>query len=163
MRFIAILSVSVVALASAAAATAGITRHATTASYSLTLDIGPTEAMYTQAQVKAKHPTTGEVMLGGAMSSAMSAMTGETERHLELHVHSRKTGAVVTNVTPQITLTDTTGMTMAAKLDVVSMEGITAGATDLHYGNNVSLKLGDVYTVAVVVKGEKASFTFTAA
>jgi hypothetical protein len=162
MRFV-ILGVAVVALASANVALAGVTRHATTASYTLTLDVGPTQAMYTAAQVKAKHVTTGEVMLGEAMmSGSMSAMKGETERHLELHVHSRKTGLVVTKVMPKITLTDTTAMGMAAKLDVVSMEGITAGASDFHYGNNVSLKLGDEYTVTAVVNGEKASFTFKA-
>jgi hypothetical protein len=163
MRF-AILGVFVAALASATVATAGISRHATTASYSLTLDVGPTAAMYTAAEVKARHITAGEVMLGGAMmSSSMSAMKGETERHLELHVHSRKTGAVVKNLMPQIALTDTAAMGMAAKLDVVSMEGITAGAADFHYGNNVSLKLGDDYTVTAVVNGEKASFMFKAA
>jgi hypothetical protein len=164
MRVVSPTVVVLVALISATAAAAGITEHAKTASYSLTLDVGPTAAMYTEAQVKAKHLTKGEVMLGGAMmSTSMSAMKGETERHLELHVYSRKTGAVVTNVLPQITLTDTTAMGMAAKLDVVSMEGITEGASDLHYGNNVSLKLGDEYTVNAVVHGEKASFTFKAA
>jgi hypothetical protein len=162
-RLVSTTAVVLVALVSAATASAGITQHATTASYSLTLDIGPTAAMYTQAQVKAKHITNGEVMLGGAMmSTSMSAMKGETERHLELHVYSRKTGAVVSNVMPEITLTDTTAMGMAAKLDVVSMEGITEGASDYHYGNNVSLKLGDEYTVNAVVHGEKASFTFKA-
>ena len=164
MRFIPVLGVAALALGSVAAAAAGITRHATTASYSLTLDVGPAAAMYTPAQVKAKHLKTGEVMLGGAMmNTSMSAMKGETERHLELHVRSRKTGAVVANVMPQISLTDSTAMGMATKLDVVSMEGISEGAADLHYGNNVSLKLGDEYTVTAAVNGEKASFTFKAA
>ena len=164
MRLVAILAALGAVLVSATTAAAGITRTATTASYSLTLNVGPTEMMYTQAQVKAKHPKTGEVMLGGAMmSSAMNAMKGEASRHLELHVHLRKTGAVVANVMPSIMVTDTTAMGMTSKVDVATMEGVTAGAADLHYGNDVSLKVGDTYSVRVVVNGEKASFTFKAA
>ena len=163
MRFLAILGVLAAALAAAGTAAAGITRHATTASYSLTLDVGPTETMYTQAQVAAKHPKSGEVMLAGAMMSSMTAMKGELTRHLELHVFSRKTGAVVKTVMPLISLTDTTAMGMSSKVDVATMEGIGEGAADLHYGNNVALKTGDTYAVDVSVNGEKASFTFKAA
>ena len=48
------------AAAAAAAATVGpITRHATTKAHALTLAVGPLEAMYTPAEVKAKHPTSG--------------------------------------------------------------------------------------------------------
>ena len=97
-------------------------------------------------------------MMGNSM-----AMKGETERHLELHVKSASTGAVVSNVKPKITITDTTAMSMAGtKLAVVAMQGVTKGASDFHYGNNVSLKPGDTYKVSVVVNGEKASFTFKA-
>ena len=35
--------------------------------YVFALSIGPYEAMYTPAQVKAKHPTDGEVMVSGKM------------------------------------------------------------------------------------------------
>jgi hypothetical protein len=155
------MAAGLVAVATAAAA--GVTKHATTARYSLTLHIGPMEAMYTQAQVNAKHPTSGEVMLGGAMmAGSMGAMKGAVERHLELHVASRATGKVVTNVMPTIALTDTTAHAMAEKLEVVSMEGIGQGTADLHYGNNVSLDIGHTYTVTVDVHGEKAALTFKA-
>ena len=60
MRPAAGAAVAVVALLGAAvAAAATITKTATTPGYSLTLAVGPTEMMYTPAQVKAKHPTTG--------------------------------------------------------------------------------------------------------
>jgi hypothetical protein len=118
--------------------------------------------MYTPAQVRAKHPSSGEVMVGGGMmsSSMPSSMGGAVERHLELHVHSRATGAVVTGVMPTIELSDETSHAMPVKLAVVAMEGIGQGTADLHYGNNVSLEMGQTYLVKVAVHGETASFTF---
>ena len=167
MRTVAVLVVSAATLVAASSASAAIiTRTAKTVAYSLTLDVGPAETMYSQADVKKMHPKTGELMIGGsmAMTGSMALMKGDVERHLELHVASRLTGAVVTNVVPTITLTDSSAMAMAAtKVDAVAMQSVTKGASDRHYGNNVSLKLGDAYKVSVVVHGEKASFTFKAA
>ena len=55
MRLVLGAAAATVALVGAAAASAtDITRHATTASYSLAFLVGPSEAMYTPAQVKAK-------------------------------------------------------------------------------------------------------------
>jgi hypothetical protein len=166
MRAVAVLIASAAALvASTGASAATITRTAKTASYSLTLNVGPAETMYTQADAKMMHPKTGEVMIGGSMSMAtsMKGMTGEVQRHLELHVTLRSTGAVVTNLLPSIAVSDTSAMAMTTtKLAVVAMQGVTKGPADRHYGNNVSLKPGDTYAVSVVVKGEKASFSFKA-
>jgi len=163
MRLTAVLAASaavLIAVATSWAAT--ISKAATTASYRLSLDVGPVEPMYTPAQVKAKHLTSGEVMVGGAMMAG-SMMSGAVERHLELHVYSRKTGAVVGNVTPTIALTDETAHAKPLKLEVVAMEGIGQGRADLHYGNNVSVDVGHTYKVAVVVGGEPATFSFEAA
>lgn len=146
-----------------AASAAPITRSATTKTYKLTLAVGPLETMYTQAEVKAKHPTSGEAMVG---STAMGGMSmGAANRHLEVHVASRTTGKVVTNVSPTIMLTDTSamgGMATAEKVNAMAMEGLGEGAADLHYGDNVKLTAGHVYKVAVTVKGERATFTFKA-
>jgi hypothetical protein len=87
-------------LGAAAASAATITRHSTTKTYVLTLTVGPLETMYTPAQVKAKHPTGGEVMVGGSMGSGMSM--GPGNRHLEAHIHSRATGKVMIGVVPTI-------------------------------------------------------------
>jgi len=164
MRVIATLAIAIAALGAAAAAMAAtISEQATTGSYALTLNVGAMEAMYTPAQVKAKHPISGEVMLGGAMmAGSMAAMKGAVERHLEVHIHLRKTGAVVTGVTPTITLSDETGHAMAEKLEAVAMEGIGQGSADLHYGNNVSLTLGHTYKLTVAVQRETATFSFKA-
>ena len=148
------------------ASAAVITKTATTATYKLTLDVGPLETMYTQAQVDAKHPKTGEVMIdtgmGGMSMGDMKMAAGN--RHLEVHIASRVTGKAVSGLMPTISLEDTGGMPMAmsSKVDVVEMEGIGQGMSDLHYGNNVKLTGGHTYKVVVTVKGEKASFTFRA-
>jgi hypothetical protein len=164
MRLTTVAAVALFALvATCVAAAATISEQASTASYALTLNVGPMEAMYTQSQVKAKHPTSGEVMLGGSMmAGSMDSSMGAVRRHLEVHVHSRKSGAVVTNLIPTITLTDETAHAMAEKLEVVAMEGIGQGSSDLHYGNNVALDPGHTYKVTVALGGQTASLTFKA-
>jgi hypothetical protein len=133
----------------------------TTATYKLTLSVGSVEKMYTADEVRMKHPTSGEVMVGHAMT--MEGMTmGTANRHLEVHVVSRSTGKVVTNARPTITLTDTSAMAMSEKVNAMAMQGIGEGTADLHYGDNVKLTAGHVYKVVVTVKGEKATFTFKA-
>jgi len=143
------------------ASAATITQHATTKTYELTLDVGPLETMYTQAEVNAKHPKTGEVMLGGSMGVGGMAMPAGNG-HLEVHVASRATGKVLAVAPSSITLTDTSGVAMTEKVGIVEMEGIGEGTADLHYGNNGKLTAGHTYKVVVAVKGETASFTFRA-
>jgi len=161
-RLVAVLAAAL--LVAAPAFGAVITRRATTATYKLTLSVGPTEAMYTMDEVKAKHPKTGEVMVGESTSMGGMSM-GRANRHLEVHIAARATGKTVTNVSPTITLTDTSamsGMSKAQKVNAMAMEGIGEGAADLHYGDNVKLTPGHVYRVVVTIKGEKAEFTFKA-
>lgn len=158
-RIACVFGAALLIVSSATAAV--ITRTATTATYKLTLAAGPVETMYTQAEVKAKHPTSGEVMVG-SMGMGRMAM-GAANRHLEVHVASRATGKVVTNVSPRIMLTDTSAMGgMDENVNAMAMQGIGAGIADLHYGDNVKLAAGHVYKVAVTVKGERATFTFKA-
>ena len=161
-RVASLLAVAALLTATVASA-ATITREAKTKSYALTLTIGPLEKMYTQAQVKAMHPKTGEMMMDGSMGSGMSM--GKGTRHLEVHIHSRATGEMVTNVRPTIGLHDKTamsGMNMTVKVPVMAMTGVHEGMSDLHYGNNVPLTTGHVYEVVVTVNKETATFTFRA-
>ena len=162
MRSIAVLLVSAATLVDATGAAAGtITRHARTPSYSLTLVVGPKEAMYTPAQVRKLHPTKGEMMVGGgATAGSMHGMGASTERHLELAIHSRRTGAVVADVRPRITVTAAHAMEAGDAIDAVAMRGVGEGRSDLHYGNNVSLVSGQLYRVDVAVRGQRATFIF---
>jgi len=156
-------SLGAAALLAGTASAAPITKQAFTKSYKLTLDVGPVETMYTQADVKMKHPSSGEVIVGSSGSMGMSM--GHANHHLEVHVLSRATGKVVTGAKPSITLTDESAMgsmKAAEKVDAMAMEGIGQGVSDLHYGDNVQLTPGHTYRVVVVVDGEKASFAFRA-
>jgi hypothetical protein len=119
--------------------------------------------MYTPAQVKSMHPKMGEVMVGGSMGGGMSM--GKGTRHVEVHIHSRANGRVVTNVSPTMRIRDKTamaGMDMAVKVPVMAMQGIGQGVSDLHYGNNVPLKTGHTYVITVTVNKEPATFTIRA-
>ena len=159
-----VASVLVAALLLAAAASAAtVTQSTTTSSYKVTLVVGPLEVMYTPAEVKAKHPKTGEVMVADSMSGmgGMGSMSAGN-RHLEIHVASRASGKPLATMPSSITLHDTSAMSGTAKVDVVAMEGVGQGMADLHYGNNVKLTAGHMYKVVATVKGEKASFTFRA-
>jgi len=150
-------------LAASASAASAIHVIRTTASYTLMLSVGPKETMYTAAEVKAKHPTSGEVMLDDMSMGGMSMGAGN--RHLEIQVKSRTTDHVLSLMPSSVTLTDASamsGMAMSDKLHVMAMYGIAEGTSDLHYGNNVKLTAGHMYKVVATVKGEKASFTFRA-
>lgn len=133
--------------------------QATTASYTITLDVGPVENMYSQQQVDSSHPTSGEVMLGGVMSMA----SGANARHLEAHICAKASDTVVSNVNPTITMTDTTTAGSAPQSVPISvMQGVTSGASDLHYGNNIDVTPGHSYSVTITVNGETATIPLTA-
>ena len=133
--------------------------EATTARYLFALDAGPTETMYSPSDAASKHPSSGEVMLGGAMSNA--AGPPASARHLEVHICSKDGGQVVQNASPTITLTDTTANGAPQSVPVAVMQGVGQGASDLHYGNNVSLPAGHSYLVIVSSGADRAGFSFT--
>jgi hypothetical protein len=164
----AVVCVFLVCAAAATAKTSPqVQQTAKTKTYALTLTVGPSEAMYTAAQVQAKHLKEGEVTVGSSMSMggghAMS-MEGGMTRHLEVHVRLRSNRKVVTDVVPAIMLVDESSKAMTSSpLQVMAMKGIGEGISDLHYGNNVALVRSHRYTVLVTLKGERAQFAFRAA
>ena len=158
--------VGIVALTFQARADDLVRSESTTTRYRLTLQIGPTERMYSEAEAQAKHPSSGEVMLTGKMAGGMAgmdhAMSGMMTipgmRHVELHVYSLNTGKVVTDARVTIALT---GSDKRRRLvPIARMHGVTEGLDDLHYGNNVMLNTG-AYTVDATVNGEAAHFSVT--
>lgn len=161
-----VLALCPVVLGRAAAASRagdmGMGGHTVTAtkvagSYRITLQIGPMEQMYTQAQYKHKHPKQGEVMLRGTMAMGGMGM-GKMNHHLEVHVLSRATGHVVDNAMVSISYQAKDGMSMSpTKVPVAVMMGIGMGMSDVHYGNNVSMAAG-TYTVMVKVNATSTSF-----
>ena len=117
------------------------------------------ETMYTRAQVKAEHPTSGEEMLSGSMTTGMAGMTMPSgERHLEVHICTAG-GAVYTKGHPTISIVDTSAKALAVMMvPVATMEGIGEGSSDFHYGNNVALTAGHHLRVSVFMNGRKAVF-----
>jgi hypothetical protein len=156
------LALSLVPIATAVAASSSTTpAQASTPSYVYKVYVGSPEQMWTPAQVKAKHPTTGEVMLVGSMGGAMSM--GGSQRHLEVHILSHATGKPVAGVHPTISILDTTAKNaMLIKVPVAEMEGVTAGGSDLHYGNNVDMVGGHLYRVTVTLNGQRGTVTVVA-
>jgi len=151
--------IGIVALAPQSRADDPVTLDSKTKQYQLTLQIGPTETMYSETEAKAKRPTSGEIMLSGKMVGGMTGMMPMSGmRHLELHVHSIDTGKVVTNARVTIVLKGSDKKRQM--LPIVRMYGVTEGLDDLHYGNNVMLSPG-AYTVDATVNGEAAHFSVT--
>jgi 5-hydroxyisourate hydrolase-like protein (transthyretin family) len=126
--------------------------------YRLILMIGPLEKMYTQAQVKQSHPKSGEVMIRGTMVMGGMGMTmGDApNHHLEVHVLLKSTGKAVSNATVKIGVWSAKGK-LVQQVPIAVMQGVKAGANDIHYGNNVALKDG-TYQVRVQVGSVKATF-----
>jgi hypothetical protein len=133
------------------------TQTKTTKSYVFELSVGMAERMWTPAEVRARHPKTGEVMLAGTMGGAMSM--GGSARHVEVQIVRRSTGRVVGTAHPTITLVDlNVENAMAMKVPFAMMRGVDEGAADVHYGNNVDLVAGHRYRVTVTLTGEQAVF-----
>jgi hypothetical protein len=171
MRPLPVGLIAIAALAALAAQGAAAGRAASACSsgqvvktpkYVFALSIGPMETMYTPAQARAKHPGSGEIMLSGQMTGGMAGMTMDTSglRHLELHICT-PAGTVVTNAHPKIVVSDPVSKTMAVAVPVAKMQGVKEGASDIHYGNNVTLDEGHKVTVTVSLDGQTAVFHTT--
>ena len=97
--------------------------------------------------------TTSHTQMGGTAANDV--------RHLEVHICSRSTGKVVQNAQPAITVVDHAKGGMTDHVSVAVMEGVGAGAADLHYGNEMTMPAGHRYTVNVRLNGDTALFNLT--
>jgi len=127
--------------------------------YLFTLLVGPAENMYMPYQVRASHPTQGEVMLRGQMTADVSMLTGGPVRHVEVQICARRTRVVVTNATPRIVVHDLTKHKVVS-LQVAVMEGIGEGVADLHYGNNVAIPRRHRFIITVSWRTDRATFHY---
>ena len=142
-----------------------------TGSYNLSVEIGGLQPMYTARQVASLHPKTGEEQFAGQMvmppgmagmgdlSNIASMDVPRGWHHLEVHVFDRRTGDVIKNLAPTITVLNRSDGT-AVEVPITTMQGVIEGPGDFHYGNNVDLP-GGRYTVSVAVGGETADFDFS--
>jgi predicted metal-binding membrane protein len=128
------------------------TYRAVAGPYALTLTIGPAETMLTPAEARRTHARTGEVMLDGAMASAMPM--GGMQRHLELRVVDRAMGMAVTGA--HVTIRVLGPGAPQSVLRLARMYDTKEGMKDLHYGANLNPARG-VYTVRVGVNNHAAT------
>ena len=134
-------------------------RTQSTAHYRVTLDIGPVPTMLRPDQVASA--TEGEVPLSmPGMPMPTMAMTDQgrpVNRHIEVAVYDKATGARLGSPMPRITITDRkTGSSRELKA-VAAMYDVKEGQGDLHFGDNVHLAKG-TYRITVSVGGERAVF-----
>ena len=140
-------------------AQSGADRAQHTTHYRITLDIGPVAMMLRPDQVAGA--TEGEVPLsmpGMPMPPMVMTDQGQSvNRHIEVAVYDKTTGARLRSATPRITLTDRkTGRSRDLQA-ITAMYDIKEGPGDLRFGENVHLANG-TYRITVSVGGERAVF-----
>ena len=140
-------------------AQSGDERTQSTARYRITLDIGPVATMLRPDQ--AASATEGEVPLSmPSMPMPTMTMTDQgrpVNRHIEVAVYDKATGARLRSPMPTITITDRKTGRAKALQAVTAMYDVTEGQGDVHFGENVHLANG-TYRVTVSLGGERAVF-----
>jgi len=140
-------------------AQSGDERAQSTAHYRITFEIGPVPTMLRPDPVSST--TEGEVPLSmpglPMLTMAMTDQGRPVNRHIEVAVYDKVTGARLKSPMPRITITDRkTGRSRELQA-VTAMYDVTEGQDDLHFGGNVHLATG-TYRVTVSVGGERAVF-----
>lgn len=154
-----LLALTSILLAGNAFGDGGEARTQVTDHYRIALEIGPLTTMLMPDQ--ASGATEGELMVGmpGIPMRTMDAMNkGQpVNRHLEVHVHDKASGTVLSTPMPMIVLTDQTTGKSRYSATLALMYDIKTGPEDLHFGQNLYLP-GGTYTVTVTLGGERATF-----
>lgn len=127
-----------------------------TKDYVMVAGVGPSEPMYTKAQVTARNPTSGELMVSGMMHDmeSMDMATGTAISHVEVHICSKATGRAVTGAGPSMMLSQEGTSSMVTEIMVAEMTGLDGNVADTHYGNNVSMAIGSSYSLRVTLDGQ---------
>ncbi len=129
----------------AEAQTMGPPMTVNTASYVMKLSIGPAAAIGS------------EVLVNPAANLSMTDMGRSVNHHIAVQILNRGTQGVATDLAPSILVTNQDTGEMRRYSVVPAMYAASVGATDYHYGVNVSLPDG-LYTFTVTVVNEPAMF-----
>lgn len=129
-----------------------------TPSYTIVLDVGPTEAMV--SSMDAMQGVSGEVAVDGETAAMMADQPDQgmaVNHHMAVHVMLADSDDTVMDVTPTIRITNKdTGETRSLP-HVTGMYGSTMGMSDFHFGQNLFLADG-TYLVTVEVGPDTALF-----
>ena len=140
-------------------AQSGDERTQSTAHYRITLDIGPVPTMLRPDHVSGS--TEGEVPLSmPGMSMPTTAMTDQgrpVNRHIEVAVFDKVTGARLRRAMPRITITDRKTGRPRELQAVTATYDVRDGQGDGHFGENIHL-IDGTYRITVSVGGERAVF-----
>lgn len=118
-----------------------VTQTINTRTYSILLNVGPIQ------------PGSGERVLRGTL---VSIPAGDPGYEMVVHIYDRKSGRLVSDATPTMSIRDTRSGA-ASEVPVAVLQAADAGPNDIHYGNNVSLP-PSIYAIAVRIAGESATF-----
>jgi hypothetical protein len=108
-----------------------LTKTVLTARYKMVLDVNPTETMYTQAQVAAQHPTTGEVMLRGQMNGMSGTGNSSSTTMMGTATTMGHAPMSTTSTSPMGHSSMTTSTTVMGNTSTTGMGG-TGGANERH-------------------------------
>ncbi len=103
-----------------------------------------------------------KIRMGPKVTMAMTSMTvtdqgNPVNRHLEVHIFNRSTGAEVQTVVPVVRVTNQTTGTSRQLTNLTACRVSRHLETEPHFGDNVYLPDG-TYTITVVVGPETAVF-----
>lgn len=131
---------------------AGVTLVGSSASYIVLFNVVDPEQMYTPTQAARRHPSEGELLLGGTMAPIVRG-----SRHTEFHLYDKTTGRTLAEPAPHISLVDETSGT-STLLEPALMQDVVIGPSDLHFGNNTVIPLGHRFRAVVELAGERIVF-----
>jgi len=135
----------------------------TTSNYVMVSGVGPSEVMYSKAEVDSKKPISGELMVSGMMEgdNSMAMKLGGTMMNLETHICSKVSGKAVTGAMPTLSLVPAGSSSSPINIPAAEMTSLDGKASDTHYGNNVEMVAGKPYKLRVSLNGQTGTFLIT--
>jgi hypothetical protein len=78
-------------------------------------------------------------------------------RHLEVHIHDKNSGAQITDAIPTVSITDKATGTLRTVPNVLACMTLKHREIEPHFGDNLYMTDGS-YTITVSIRDERTSF-----
>jgi len=126
--------------------------------YVVTLDVGPAVGDMS-SPMGGMHDQSGNMAMMGGESMAHTMDQGMPANHLiAVQVTRADTGAVATDLMPNIRITDKDSGVSRDLPDVMGMYDMSMGPSDVHFGQNVFLADGTYQVMVMLAPTETAQF-----